>query len=124
MIVIVSGSICVGFDCVNGESFGFDTGRYKENNLRVHFDDTSSSASFPRNDWRIVINDSSNGGANYFAIEDSSAGRVPFKVEAGAPTNSLIVEDSGDIGIGNGKSRSRGTCHRWRFAYPSTRTKW
>ena len=74
--VVVVGSICVGQDCVNGENFGFDTGRYKENNLRIHFDDTSSSASFPSNDWRISINDSSNGGANYFAIEDATAGRL------------------------------------------------
>ena len=59
--VIISFSLCVGNDCVNGESFGFDTIRLKENNLRIHFQDTSNSASFPTNDWRIVINDSSNG---------------------------------------------------------------
>ena len=52
--LIVDGSACVGFDCVNGESFGFDTMRLKENNLRLHFQDTSSSASFPSNDWRIM----------------------------------------------------------------------
>ena len=50
--LIVQGSECVGFDCVSSESFGFDTQRYKENNLRIHFNDTSSSASFPSNDWR------------------------------------------------------------------------
>jgi hypothetical protein len=98
--VIVVGSICVGQDCVNGENFGFDTGRYKENNLRVHFDDTSNSASFPKNDWRITINDSSNGGANYFAIEDVTAGRVPFRIIGGAPANSLYVDAQGDVGIG------------------------
>ncbi|MCP4985334.1 MAG: hypothetical protein GY928_04460, partial [Colwellia sp.] len=59
-----------------------------------------SSASFPGNDWRIVINDSSNGGANYFSIEDATAGRTPFKVEAGAPNNTLYVEDDGDVGVG------------------------
>ncbi len=59
------------FDCVNGESFGFDTVRLKENNLRLHFDDTSTAASFPRNDWRITANNSSNGGASYLAIEDA-----------------------------------------------------
>ncbi len=32
--LIVDGSACIGFDCVNGESFGFDTLRLKENNLR------------------------------------------------------------------------------------------
>lgn len=98
--VIIDGSICVGQDCVNGESFGFDTGRYKENNLRIHFDDTSNSASFPNNDWRITINDSANGGASYFAIEDATAGRVPFRIVAGAPANSLYVDAQGDIGIG------------------------
>ena len=45
--LIVDGSACIGFDCVNGESFGFDTLRLKENNLRIKFQDTSSSASFP-----------------------------------------------------------------------------
>ena len=98
--LIVDGSACIGFDCVNGESFGFDTLRLKENNLRLHFDDTSSSASFPSNDWRIVVNDSSNGGASYFAIEDSTAGRQPFRVTAGAPANSLFVASSGRVGFG------------------------
>ncbi|WP_196137751.1 hypothetical protein [Aliikangiella sp. G2MR2-5] len=97
--LIVTFSECVGNDCVNGENFGFDTLRLKENNLRIHFDDTSNSASFPSNDWRIVANDSSNGGASYLAIEDSTAGRIPFRVEAGAPANTLYVEADGDVGI-------------------------
>ncbi|MCP5025705.1 MAG: hypothetical protein GY929_05400, partial [Actinomycetia bacterium] len=84
----------------SSESFGFDTLRLKENNLRIHFDDTSSSASFPGNDWRLIATDSSNGGANYFAIEDATAGKTPFKVEAGAPANTLYVEDDGDVGVG------------------------
>lgn len=98
--LIVTFSACIGNDCVNGESFGFDTMRLKENNLRIHFDDTSTSASFPSNDWRLVANDSANGGGNYFAIEDSTAGRIPFRVEAGAPANSLYVEDAGRVGFG------------------------
>lgn len=98
--LIVDGSACVGLDCVNGESFGFDTLRIKENNVRIHFDDTSTTASFPSNDWRLIANDSGNGGANYFAIEDSTAGRIPFRVEAGAPANTLYVEDGGRVGFG------------------------
>lgn len=98
--LIVDGSLCAGLDCVNGESFGFDTVRLKENNLRLHFDDTSTSASFPQNDWRLVANDSSNGGASYLGIEDATAGRVPFRVEAGAPADTLVVEAGGDIGMG------------------------
>ena len=52
--LIVDGSLAVGLDAVNGENFGFDTLRLKENNLRLHFDDTSVAAAFPRNDWRII----------------------------------------------------------------------
>jgi len=98
--LIVDGSACVGFDCVNGESFGFDTIRMKENNVRLHFDDTSTTASFPGNDWRIIANDTSNGGTNHLSIEDSTAGRSPFRVEAGASANALVVEADSDIGIG------------------------
>lgn len=98
--VIVQGSLCAGFDCVSGESFGFDTIRLKENNLRIHFQDTSASASFPAADWRLVANDSSNGGANYFAIEDTDAGTQPFRVAQGAGGNALIVASSGNVGMG------------------------
>ncbi len=96
---IILGSECVGIDCATNESFGFDTLRLKESNLRIHIDDTSDSASFPANDWRLIFNDSGNGGANYFAVEDSTGGKVPFKVEAGAPSNTLYVDAAGDVGI-------------------------
>jgi len=96
--LIVDGSACVGFDCVNGESFGFDTIRLKENNLRIKFDDTSVAASFPRTDWQLTANDSANGGASKFSIDDISGGRTPFTVEANARSNSLYVDDGGRIG--------------------------
>ena len=98
--LIVDGSACIGFDCVNGESFGFDTIRLKENNLRIRFQDTSSSAGFPSNDWQITANDSSNGGKNKFSIDDIDGGRTPFTIEAGAPSNSLYVDDGGRLGLG------------------------
>jgi hypothetical protein len=98
--VIITGSLCVGFDCADGEAFGFDTIRLKEHNLRIHFDDTSYTASYPTNSWRITINDSTNGGASYFAIDDVDDGTTPFKIEAGAPSNSLYVEDYGRVGLG------------------------
>jgi hypothetical protein len=96
--LIVKGSLAVGFDTVNGENFGFDTIKLKENNLRLYFQDTSSGT-FPSNDWRLVANDSSSGGANYFAIQDVDAGVMTFKIEAGAPSNSLYVDDYGRIGV-------------------------
>jgi hypothetical protein len=98
--VIVDGSLCVGQDCVNGENFGFDTIRLKENNLRIRAMDTSNSGSFPTRDWQITFNDSSNGGQDKFSIDDIDAGRTPFTIEASAPSHSLYVDDGGRIGLG------------------------
>ena len=98
--VVVQGSQCIGVDCSSSPSFGFDTLRLKENNLRIKFDDTSSSASFPSNDWEITINDSTNGGASFFGITDVTAGRRVFAIEAGAPNNSVYVDDNGHLGLG------------------------
>jgi hypothetical protein len=97
--LIVLGSTCVGFDCVDGEIFGFDTIRLKENNLRIRFDDTSATAGFPANDWQLVANDSASGGASKFSIEDATAGRTPFTIRAGAPDNSVFVDSSGRLGL-------------------------
>lgn len=98
--VIITQSLCVGNDCVNGEAFSFDTLRLKENNTRIKFDDTSVSASFPRNDWQLTANDSANGGANKFSIDDITGSLTPFTIEAGARANALYVESDGDVGIG------------------------
>lgn len=99
---IITGSMCVGFDCLTDgtESFGFDTIKLKENNLQIFFDDTSSTAGFPANDWRIIINDSISGGGNYFAVQDATAAKVPFKIEAGARTSALYVSSTGRVGFG------------------------
>ena len=97
--LIVDGSACIGFDCVNGENFGFKTLILKENNLRLKFDDTSVAASFPDNDWCLIANDSANGGAEYFGIEDTTAGRIIFRTVAGAPANSLYIDSQGDVGL-------------------------
>ena len=98
--LIVDGSACIGFDCVNGESFSFDTIRLKENNLRIKFQDTSTAASFPSTDWQLTANASANGGANKFSIDDISSSRTPFTVEGNAPSHSLYVDDGGRIGLG------------------------
>jgi hypothetical protein len=97
--LIVQGSACIGLDCVNNESFGFDTIRLKENNTRIKFDDTSVSAGFPANDWQLTANDSASGGASKFSIEDITGSKVPFTVTAGAPTNSIFVDSTGRLGL-------------------------
>ncbi len=100
--VIVTGSMCIGFDCLTDgtENFGFDTLKTKENNLRIFFDDTSSTAGFPLNDWRFVANDSASGGGEYFSVEDATNSRTPFKIEANARTSALYVNSSGRVGVG------------------------
>ena len=98
--LVVVGSQCIGMDCVNGEGFGFDTLRLKENNLRIKFQDTSGSSSFPSRDWQITVNDSANGGLNHFSIDDVDAATTPFTIAAGAPTSSLYVSSGGRIGVG------------------------
>ena len=96
---VIQGSECVGLDCSNGESFGFDTLRLKENNLRIHFQDTSNSASFPSVDWRILANETTNGGANLFAIENADAGTRIMTLRSGAGNNAIYVDDAGDVGL-------------------------
>jgi hypothetical protein len=102
--LIVQGSTCTGADCVNGESFGFDTLRLKENNTRIQFDDTSTGA-FPANNWQIRANSSASGGTNFLGIVDQGAtgnsetGTIVFQVEAGAPANALFVDNTGRIGL-------------------------
>jgi hypothetical protein len=98
--VLINGSLCVGFDCGSSQSFGADTIRVRENNTRIHFDDTSNSASFPNNDWRLLANEQSNGGRNVFQIQDATAGREVISVEAGARSYALYVESDGDVGFG------------------------
>ncbi|HEX5717312.1 MAG TPA: hypothetical protein VF179_14220, partial [Thermoanaerobaculia bacterium] len=96
--LIVQGSGCFGFDCVNNESFGFDTIRLKENNLRIKFEDTSVGT-FPTNDWQLTANDSASGGSSKFSIEDITGARVPFTITAGASTNSIFVDSTGRVGF-------------------------
>ena len=103
--LIVQGSACVGLDCVDGEVFGFDTIRVKENNTRIQFDDTSG-AGFATNNWQIRANAQGSGGASFLAIVDQGAtgnsetGTIVFEVDAGAPANSLRVSSGGNVGIG------------------------
>lgn len=98
----VRDSLAVGFDAVNFETFDVETIVLKENNTRIRFNDTSSSGSFPNTDWQLTANDSNNGGANKFSIDDITNGRTPFTVSANAPTDSLFVRSNGNLGVRTG----------------------
>lgn len=97
---IVQGGLCVGFDCVNGELFEFDTVRVKENNTRLAFHDTSDPLLGPASDWTLTANDSASGGFSRFSIDDTSAATAPFWIGAGALDHALYVSASGAVGIG------------------------
>jgi hypothetical protein len=103
--LIVQGSVCAGLDCVNNENFGFDTIRVKENNTRIQFDDTSTSAGFATNNWQIRANDSASGGASFLGFVDQGAtgnsetGTIVFAVTAGAQANSLRVGSNSKVGL-------------------------
>lgn len=99
--VVIKGSACIGLGCVDNESFGYDTLRLKATNIRLRFEDTTgSSSSRPGTDWRLMINDTESGGMGYFAIRDDDTDNNIFALEAGAPDNSLYVDDLGQIGLG------------------------
>jgi hypothetical protein len=103
--LVVQGSGCFGFDCVSTESFGTDTVRLKENNTRLQFDDTSTSAGFASNNWQIRANDQPSGGASFLGIVDQGTGgagetgTIVFAVNAGAPANSIRVSNIGKVGF-------------------------
>lgn len=80
----------------------------KENNTRLQFDDTSTTAGFPTNNWQIRANSSASGGASFLAFVDQGAtgtsetGTIVFEVDAGAPANALRVSSIGNVGLGTG----------------------
>lgn len=98
---VIRSSLCTGFDCPDNPNFGAasDTQILNEDRLRIFFDDASDpGSSFPDNDWRFLFNDINSGGREMFAVEDSTAGRIPFLLEAGAGNDSIHIDSSGNLG--------------------------
>jgi hypothetical protein len=99
--MIVQGSLCVGLECIDNESFGFDTVRIKQPSVRLGFVDTSVNVGFPTTDWQITINDADGaGGEEYFAIDNVDTAARVFKLSGAAPANSLVVNEFGFLGLG------------------------
>lgn len=82
--LIVNGSVCIGPDCADLEDFGFDTVKLKADNPLIMFDDTSSSGSFPSNDWSTGITDNAQGGPADFVIKDATADIAVMVLQAGS----------------------------------------
>ncbi|MEQ9425221.1 MAG: hypothetical protein RJQ09_12430 [Cyclobacteriaceae bacterium] len=97
---LVVGKLAVGAQVTADVDFGENTMVFKSSSNRIRFDDTSSSASFPSNDWEITLNDENDGGDNFFAVSDISAGTVPFYVSSGVPEDAANINNIGNIGLG------------------------
>ncbi|HEY4640805.1 MAG TPA: tail fiber domain-containing protein [Thermoanaerobaculia bacterium] len=97
--VSAAGGLCGGADCTSTEVMGLATIKGKANNVRLKFEDTSTSAGFPTTDWQISANDTFSGGLNKLFVEDLTAATTPFTIEGAAPTNTLYVDSTGRVGI-------------------------
>jgi hypothetical protein len=98
--IYIQQSLGVGMDMLIGYEFGYNTLVLTENNLRILFADSDpEGGDAPSNDWQLIANDTHNGGDNYFAISDYTAGTIPFKIMAGAGDNALVLKN-GKVGIG------------------------
>ena len=62
-------AVCVGFDCVDGDSFAEGELRLEENNLRIRFDNTSIDPTLLGRSWSVEANSIRNHGASYFDFE-------------------------------------------------------
>ena len=105
---IVVGSMCVGLECIDTENFGFDTLKLKTDDPQIGFVDTSSTSSFPTNDWAMGITDNAGTGPAQFFIKDVSSAGTVLLLEAGTTggvaigSNSTLVNNAisfGSVGI-------------------------
>lgn len=103
---IVTGSLCVGIDCAEGEPFEYDTLRIKAASPVILMDDTSSaSGTFPANDWSLGASDGGSGRLPHFFIRDVSSALDVLKVEpslsGGIALGAGAVLESGVVSIGS-----------------------
>lgn len=80
--VIVQGSACVGTPCINDEVFDFDTLKIKSDTPQIRFQDTSSSASFPTNDWVMGVMTGFDMTSIFYIKDDSGSNNV-LQIESG-----------------------------------------
>ena len=93
--LIVDGNICAGPNCADLEEFGFDGIKLKGNDPQILFNDTSSTSSFPSNDWLLGVTDNAQGGPADFFIKDVNADMNVMVLQAGT---------AGGVALGAGSS--------------------
>lgn len=103
--LVVQGSACVGDDCTAQELFGFDTVRLRGENPRLDFLDTSSSGSFPSNDWSVRAEYNTTTGAPQFVIYDETGSAGMLVLQAGSDGGVALGANSeisaGAISVGS-----------------------
>jgi hypothetical protein len=99
---VVQGSLCAGLDCVDGEPFGPDTLRLKENNTRLVFSDTSTAPGAPATSWEITANDTASGGQSYLGVLDVNSGLRGLRALAGSPADTLVLAPGGLVRLTRG----------------------
>jgi hypothetical protein len=99
--LVVQGTACIGSSCVNGDPTAANTLLLKARLPRIFFDDILSGA-FPARDWILQANTAD--PLDYFILQDSSQ---PFRIQAGAPSNSIYVDNAGKLGLGTAAPAAR-----------------
>tara|TARA_R110002095_G_C4225880_1_gene237544 strand:+ start:881 stop:1420 length:540 start_codon:yes stop_codon:yes gene_type:complete len=89
--LIVQGSLCAGVDCVEDVDFGFDTLKLQSASPQIVFQDTSSSSSFPTEDWVVGVTDGGSAIQSSFFIQNLTQG-----------LNALVISADGDVALGAG----------------------
>ncbi|WP_339807331.1 hypothetical protein [uncultured Marinobacter sp.] len=89
--LIVQGSLCAGVDCVEDADFGFDTLKLQSASPQIVFQDTSSSSSFPTEDWVVGVTDGGSAIQSSFFIQNLTQG-----------LNALVISADGDVALGAG----------------------
>ncbi|NQZ08110.1 MAG: hypothetical protein HRT35_13210 [Algicola sp.] len=79
--LIVTGSACIGVECVANLDFGFDTLQLVSPNPQISFIDTSSSSSFPTTDWTMGVSKSLSD-ISYFSITEVNTNAQVLKLSA------------------------------------------
>ncbi|WP_425099088.1 hypothetical protein [Tropicibacter sp. S64] len=94
--------LCIGADCQAVETYASDLRllRLKSRNAAIEYIDTTTDPNYVTNPWIIQFNDTSAGGEPYIKFRDVAASTEPFRVNGGARTSALLVDDTGAIGLG------------------------
>ena len=108
--LVIDGSICVGLGCVADEEFGFDTIRLVSDNPQIRFQDTSTTASFPTQDWTMGMDDDASNASVLF-VKDAIADAFVLQM-ASSPSGGValgagaeLVENSISVGAAGSERR-------------------